>query len=944
MHATHEHMMGGRHLLLPALPCPRAALLAATPPFAARAPPVCNPLAAPCSPHAAFWQPARRPFAARSPPLAACAPPFAPVRRPAAARPATRIPAGQRPVARRSAACAARLLPALLRAALLAGALLLRRPASARPAVRRPAARRPAARVPPCWPPHRPALRAYLFNTWLDDLQLYPVRDSRDSVSLFDHMSGAFLAPPATADSATRSQWLTRDTAARLAVHDHLPLAELDDLVTHLHTSDARYRAALPAEFLDRNPPPMYITLYFIVTRLRDCLRAVRDHFLALDPTDLTVNLLEQHLLAAETSVVAIGAARGTPRTPFFEGMSGLLLLLVGSAAAARARVARVVAVVVGVVVVAAVEAVEVAGVVAAVGVVAGVGALVAAVVAAVGVAVVVTVGVVAVRVELIRGEVLAVDTGSSTSSVGARPLPGVNGDSGTGDPGAGDPGAGGTGTGGAGAGGTGAGASSPGGAGVTAVPRGTGAAGPGGAHTRGTGAAGAGGVGDPGTGGTGAGDPGAGGDGAGGTSAGGTGAGGTGAGGASAGGDGAGDPGVGGTGAGGAGVGSPGAGGTVLSLPSSTGLPPSLLSPPPYQSPPQLQPDSPLPAPSPYAEQTDSFTERREPESRPALPVRAVRTGRRVPRPRPPPVPGTHIMALRPSSVPLRIPLLPPPGSSLPAVPDPESDLARAASPTVPCLLATVVTDHLFESTTASALVAELIGFAAACRLDYATSLVAESESDGPPSVGGECALGTDVLEERQEDFEWLAPAIPHLMAMLLAPEGDPDAPDIPTPCSYAEAITSPYSSHWQTAMDVEMASWKSTGTYVNAVPPSGANIVDGMLIFRVKQPLSSPPVFNARDVVRGFNQRQGIDFFQTFSPTPKMITLRFLLHVAAQRDYELHYLDSSTALLQGSLHEEIWLRHPLGFTWSFPTGIQWSLRWPVYGPTRRLASGTTH
>ncbi|CAI7775875.1 unnamed protein product, partial [Closterium sp. NIES-53] len=92
------------------------------------------------------------------------------------------------------------------------------------------------------------------------------------------------------------------------------------DLVTHLHTRDARYRIALPVDFLDRNPPPMYITLYFIVTRLPDSLRAVRDHFLALDPTDLTVDLLEQHLLAPETSVVTVGAARGTPHTPFFEG------------------------------------------------------------------------------------------------------------------------------------------------------------------------------------------------------------------------------------------------------------------------------------------------------------------------------------------------------------------------------------------------------------------------------------------------------------------------------------------------------------------------------------------------------------------------------------------------------------------------------------------------
>ncbi|CAI7773832.1 unnamed protein product [Closterium sp. NIES-54] len=52
--------------------------------------------------------------------------------------------------------------------------------------------------------------------------------------------------------------------------------------------------------------------------------------------------------------------------------------------------------------------------------------------------------------------------------------------------------------------------------------------------------------------------------------------------------------------------------------------------------------------------------------------------------------------------------------------------------------------------SIAASALVAKLLDFAATCRLDYATALVAESESANPPSVGGECALGTDVLESR--------------------------------------------------------------------------------------------------------------------------------------------------------------------------------------------------
>ncbi|CAI7860791.1 unnamed protein product [Closterium sp. NIES-53] len=416
---------------------------------------------------------------------------------------------------------------------------------------------------------------------------------------------------------------------------------------------------------------------------------------------------------------------------------------------------------------------------------------------------------------------------------------------------GAGDPAAGGTRAG-------GAGATSPGGAGVTAGAGGiggAGAAGPGGARTRGTGAAGAGGVGgaragdlgaggtgaggtgprDPGAGGSGAGDPGAGGAGAGGAGAGGTGAGDPGsrgigpgdpgAGGAGAGGNGVGGAGAGGAGAGGAGAGGAGAGGARVGDPGAGGAGAGGAGGTVQRRPFFI----------------DSLTEHHEPDSRPASLVRAVCTGRRVPRPRPPPVPGTHIMALRPSSVPLRVPLPSSPASSLADSPDSESDLVRAASPSITRLLATVVTDPSFVSAAASALVAEL------CR----------------------------------------AAAVPHLVAMLLAREGDPDAPDIPTLRSYAEAITGPYSSQWQIAMDAEMTSLKSTGTYVDAVPPPWANIVDGMWIFRVKRPPGSPPVFKARYIARGFS----------------------------------------------SLHEEIWLRRPRGFTGSFPTGTQWSLRRLVYG-----------
>ncbi|CAI7881177.1 unnamed protein product [Closterium sp. NIES-54] len=278
-----------------------------------------------------------------------------------------------------------------------------------------------------------------------------------------------------------------------------------------------------------------------------------------------------------------------------------------------------------------------------------------------------------------------------------------------------------------------------------------------------------------------------------------------------------------------------------VLGSPPSTGLPPPLACPQPVQSHLQLQPTSPLPAPSPYTGPTGGLAERREPASRPASPVRAARTSGCGSRQRPPPVPGTHRMSMRLSTAPLCAPLPSPSESSLPA---------------------------------ASALVTQLVDFAARCRLDYAASLVAKSASASvcPPSVGGECALGTDVLEDRQEEFQCLEAASPHLVSILLTPEGDADALDIPTPRSYAEAIEGPYSSQWQAAMDAEMASWKSTGTYVDAVPPPRANIISGMWIFR------------------------------------------------------------------GSLHEEIWLRRSLGFTGTFPPGTQWSLRRPVYGLRQAL------
>ncbi|CAI7732496.1 unnamed protein product [Closterium sp. NIES-54] len=71
--------------------------------------------------------------------------------------------------------------------------------------------------------------RAVDFEFWVDDLQLFLQCDSKDRVSLFDHTSGVAVAPAADANSTIRSQWTTRDAAARLAVRSHLPSAERAD-------------------------------------------------------------------------------------------------------------------------------------------------------------------------------------------------------------------------------------------------------------------------------------------------------------------------------------------------------------------------------------------------------------------------------------------------------------------------------------------------------------------------------------------------------------------------------------------------------------------------------------------------------------------------------------------------------------------------------------------
>ncbi|CAI7841029.1 unnamed protein product [Closterium sp. NIES-53] len=112
-----------------------------------------------------------------------------------------------------------------------------------------------------------------------------PESDHRTAQALYDAEMACYSSLATAALSRLILPYLFLELSA---------FATVEDLNSHVRTSDARYRTTVPAE----------------------------DHFLALDPTSLTVDLLEKHLLAAETSAVAVGPARGTPRTPFFEGCS----------------------------------------------------------------------------------------------------------------------------------------------------------------------------------------------------------------------------------------------------------------------------------------------------------------------------------------------------------------------------------------------------------------------------------------------------------------------------------------------------------------------------------------------------------------------------------------------------------------------------------------------
>ena len=121
--------------------------------------------------------------------------------------------------------------------------------------------------------------------------------------------------------------------------------------------------------------------------------------------------------------------------------------------------------------------------------------------------------------------------------------------------------------------------------------------------------------------------------------------------------------------------------------------------------------------------------------------------------------------------------------------------------------------------------------------------------------------------------------------------------------------------SEKWQAAIDEELKSLKDNHTWDLVELPQGRKAIANKWVFKLKCDKDGNIIrYKARLVAKGFTQIYGIDYTDTFAPTAKLTTIRFLLSLAATRDYEVQQLDVKTAFLNGKLTEEIYMLQPEG------------------------------
>jgi hypothetical protein len=112
---------------------------------------------------------------------------------------------------------------------------------------------------------------------------------------------------------------------------------------------------------------------------------------------------------------------------------------------------------------------------------------------------------------------------------------------------------------------------------------------------------------------------------------------------------------------------------------------------------------------------------------------------------------------------------------------------------------------------------------------------------------------------------------------------------------------------------MQEEFTALQANHTWDLVPPPPGTNIVTGKWVYQHKlHPDGILDRYKARWVLRGFTQRPGIDFGETFSPVVKPATIRTVLSLAVSQNWAVHQLDVKNAFLHGTLEETVYCAQP--------------------------------
>ena len=161
---------------------------------------------------------------------------------------------------------------------------------------------------------------------------------------------------------------------------------------------------------------------------------------------------------------------------------------------------------------------------------------------------------------------------------------------------------------------------------------------------------------------------------------------------------------------------------------------------------------------------------------------------------------------------------------------------------------------------------------------------------------------------------------SIGHVLFHQAPPHDIPPLPtravsEISTPNSYAEACADEYSALWRQATEKKYHGLASAGTFGEMWQPDGLNVISAKWVFAWK-PNEHVYVVRAkaRQVARGSKQREGIDFFQAFAPTPAASCFRLLGAIACELGLGLCHFDAEQAFVLSSLEEDVYLRPPPG------------------------------